>query len=316
MNLNRCFICGEKGIELLNTLDSMYECRCYICGYYKISKEAIEFLENFPYEYISKAYKLQSYIKEQNDEYNNIPDLNKNKITTIINMPEKSLKEQFNLLLLNLYKIRNAFFYIKEQQLENIRIKSWVKDFYILSKLFEKAYEERFLEGVNGSGYVLSNTKNIFIKRVKDFAFKGLEYVESLQQPNQNSKKIFLAFKFDDELNNIFKNDISDMLKILDLNPVIVNQDTTSHDEKISDKIISEIKSSRILIADLTHHSRNVYYEIGYAMGMGIPVILTCKNEEDSIKKVAFDINQYPVFGWKNRSELKEKIKNRIKVLL
>jgi len=49
-------------------------------------------------------------------------------------------------------------------------------------------------------------------------------------------------------------------------------------------------------------------------MGMGIPVILTCK--KDFMENVAFDINQYPVFEWDNENELKEKIENRIKVLL
>jgi len=49
-------------------------------------------------------------------------------------------------------------------------------------------------------------------------------------------------------------------------------------------------------------------------MGMGIPVILTCKKEH--IDDLAFDINQYPVFEWENEEDLMKKVIDRIKVIL
>jgi len=298
MNPDKCIICGsdecKRYIIEKNSEGAVkkwkYECK--YCGRYEID-DGLNIKDE-------DKFKIQCYVREQNDEFNEIPYLTEEKIKTIINLPDKSIKEQFDLFLLNLYK--DNF----NDDLEILRIKSWIKDSEILRKIAEKAQEKNFIK--------VQFTLGRFFTFIEKLTFDGIEYVENLLQPNQNSKKIFLAFKFDDELSKIFNETISDMIRNLGLNPMIVNQDTTSHDEKISDKIISELKSSKILIADLTHHSQNVYYEIGYAMGMGIPIILTCK--KDFMQNVAFDISQYPVFEWEGENELKEKIKNRIKVLL
>ena len=298
MNPNKCIICGsdecKRDFVKTNSNGVVEKCK-YECKY--CEKYEIDDWLNISNE---DKFKIQCYVREQNDEFNETPCLTEEKIKTIINLPDKSIKEQFDLFLLNLYK--DNF----NDDLEILRIKSWIKDSEILRKIAEKAQEKNFIK--------VQFTLSGFFVFTEKLTFNGIEYVENLLQPNKNSKKIFLAFKFDDELNKIFNETISDMIRNLGLNPMIVNQDTTSHDEKISDKIISELKSSRILIADLTHHSQNVYYEIGYAMGMGIPIILTCK--KDFMQNVAFDINQYPVFEWEDENELKEKIENRIKVLL
>ena len=46
------------------------------------------------------------------------------------------------------------------------------------------------------------------------------------------------------------------------------------HVNKICDEIISEIKRSRFIVADYTGHRGGVYYEAGFAAGLGLPVIL------------------------------------------
>jgi nucleoside 2-deoxyribosyltransferase len=309
--MEKCIICGndECGKSRISLKKSAYECK--YCGTYEIFDIVIDdihtaknndLLHKFNNQNLLKnnLYKIQSYIREQNDEFNNIPELSREKIQQIINLPDKTIKEQFNLFLLNLYKDN------WNNDLEILRIKSWIKDLEILYKIAKKANEKKF----TNIGFVMGGNNFIFHEKL---TFDGISYVESLQQPNQNSKKIFLAFKFNDKNKTIFNN-LADQIRELELNPIIVNQYITGHNEKIGDKIISELKSSKILIADLTEHSQNVYYEIGYAMGMGIPVILTCKKNE--IDNLAFDINQYPVFDWKDEKELVEKVINRIKVII
>jgi len=320
-NPNKCIICGSEECKKYiietnsNGVVEKWKYECKYCRKYEIDEnekflidvvknkalwKSSKFYINLLQNISQNLYKIQCYIREQNDEFNETPYLTEEKIKTIINLPDKSIKEQFDLFLLNLYK--DNF----NDDLEILRIKSWIENKNIFVKIVRKAQEKNFIK--------VQFTLGEFFKFIEKLTFDGIEYVENLLQPNKNSKKIFLAFKFDDELNKIFNETISDMIRNLELNPMIVNQDTTSHDEKISDKIIGEIKSSKILIADLTYHSQNVYYEIGYTMGMGIPIILTCK--KDFMQNVAFDINQYPVFEWEDENELKEKIENRIKVLL
>ena len=61
-----------------------------------------------------------------------------------------------------------------------------------------------------------------------------------------------------------------------------VRIDKKEHNNKIDDEIIAEIRRSRFLIADFTCEPKNVrggvYYEAGFAQGLGIPVIWTCKD--------------------------------------
>jgi len=319
MTYKSCYICEKREYNKLSTFkikidekQSKETCECRWCGDYTITEDVKEYLRGLhPKE--RKKYKIQFYIREQNNKFNVKPvELTVENVKNILTLPDKTIKEQFNLLLLNLYESYPNID-IDGQRVEHLRVKSYVKEYYTLSKLFEKVYSEKFLnyEGDFKSKFI---PKKITISRVKDFTFKGLEYVELLKEKNTNSKKVFLAYKFEDDIKYSFNELSDDICNKLEYEPIVVNQSTTSHDEKIGDKIIGELKSCRFLIADLSHHSNNVYYEIGYAMGMGIPVILTCKKE--FMDNLAFDISQYPVFEWSNENELKEKVIDRIKAIL
>jgi len=110
-------------------------------------------------------------------------------------------------------------------------------------------------------------------------------------------------------LNNIFKNGIEAVendtgFKMFRVDKIQFN------DEKICDKIISKIKESRFLIADVTEQRQAVYFEAGYAVGMGLPVIWTCK--ESDKKKCCFDTRQYNHIFWKDAEDLRTKLRERI----
>lgn len=86
--------------------------------------------------------------------------------------------------------------------------------------------------------------------------------------------------------------------------------DLKEHNQKICDAIIAEIRKSRFLVADFTGHRGGVYFEAGYALGLGIPVIWTCR--EDDLEKTHFDTRQYNHVVWKDEKDLFEKLKRRI----
>jgi nucleoside 2-deoxyribosyltransferase len=90
-----------------------------------------------------------------------------------------------------------------------------------------------------------------------------------------------------------------------------VRIDRKEHNNEISGEILYEITKSRFLIADVTGQRAGVYFEAGYAMGLGIPVIWTCR--EDDIENVHFDTRQYSHVVWKDENELATNLANRIK---
>ena len=57
-----------------------------------------------------------------------------------------------------------------------------------------------------------------------------------------------------------------------------------------------------------------MYFEAGFAMGLGRPVIWTCR--KDDIDNAHFDTRQYNHIVWENEKELYEKLKNRIEATI
>ena len=74
--------------------------------------------------------------------------------------------------------------------------------------------------------------------------------------------------------------------------------------EKILPRILNGIRHSAFVIADVTETSPNVFYEIGFAEGLGRPVIATAKEGT----KLPFDIVDTPVTFWSSLEDLKEKL--------
>ena len=75
-------------------------------------------------------------------------------------------------------------------------------------------------------------------------------------------------------------------------------------------EIIARIRECRFLVADVTGHRNGVYFEAGYAMGMGLPVIWTC--HKDDLAKAHFDTRNLNHIEWTDPAELRRKLANRI----
>jgi len=101
-------------------------------------------------------------------------------------------------------------------------------------------------------------------------------------------------------------------------------------DEKVSNGWVSQeikdgIRDARFVISDLTYRHPGVYYETGYAEGLGIPVIRTCKeswyNKKKNSKKnqqkdpLHFDIAQRNTLYWKDEVDLKQQLTAKIQEL-
>jgi nucleoside 2-deoxyribosyltransferase len=92
-----------------------------------------------------------------------------------------------------------------------------------------------------------------------------------------------------------------------------VRIDRTEHEGKIDDRIIAEIRASAFVIADFTGHRGGVYYEAGFAHGLGRRVIFTCR--EDHLKDLHFDVRQYNTILWTEPASLIQPLQNRILAL-
>ena len=126
------------------------------------------------------------------------------------------------------------------------------------------------------------------------------------------SSQAFVAMWFDNSTDAAYKEGIALGIKDAGFNPFRIDQ--KEHINKIDDEIIGEIRRSKFLIADFTQGSDGarggVYYEAGFAHGLGIPVIFSCR--DDAVKTLHFDTNHYNHIVWSSPEELRAKLKARI----
>ena len=135
---------------------------------------------------------------------------------------------------------------------------------------------------------------------------EGYARLAELEKTNAESTKGFVAMWFDDSTQKAWEEGIK--LGIEDAGYKPVRIDEQEHNDKIDDRIIAEIRRSRFVVADFTQGEDGarggVYYEAGFAKGLGIEVIFTCR--EDALEHVHFDTRQYNHIVWKTPEELRE----------
>ncbi len=91
-----------------------------------------------------------------------------------------------------------------------------------------------------------------------------------------------------------------------------VRVDDVQDNTQITDKIRSLIESSQYVIADLTDNRPNVFFEAGYAEGIGKTPIYIARDDT----RLEFDVKDYPVIFFNNQISLKDGIRKRLNTLL
>jgi hypothetical protein len=125
--------------------------------------------------------------------------------------------------------------------------------------------------------------------------------------------RCFVAMSFDSSLDEPYDHGIRAAVKDdCGFNPIRIDKE--HHNEKICDKIIAEIRQCQFMVADFTMHKAGVYFEAGYAMGLGRPVIFTCR--KDHLDGAHFDTRQYNHLVWETPTDLRPKLADRIQATI
>ena len=126
-------------------------------------------------------------------------------------------------------------------------------------------------------------------------------------------KRCFVAMWFDTELDSAWRDGFYPALKgDCQLDPVRL--DLVHHNEKICDRILAEIRQAHFVVADFTGHRGGVYFEAGFALGLGRPAIWTCP--DDHLGAAHFDTRQYNHIAWSQPADLRVKLRDRVKATI
>lgn len=162
------------------------------------------------------------------------------------------------------------------------------------------------MDRISAHGDALKSGRDITIRP------DGWKRLDELKQTPSNSAQGFVAMWFDDEVNHVYPDCFAPAIRAAGYEPHRV--DEREHIGKIDDEIILQIRRSRFVVADATGTRGGVYYEAGFAHGLGIPVFWTCREDHG----LHFDVRQYNCIFWKSDqlSDFRKALAARIEAVL
>jgi len=138
--------------------------------------------------------------------------------------------------------------------------------------------------------------------------FEGWDNVEELNQAIVTDNIAFMAMQYGDERHNeIYKTYFKEAVAKTGFD--LRRLDENLKAGLIDNQLRIEIRSARLLLADLTNDNNGAYWESGYAEGLGKPVIYLCERSHFDSFKTHFDTNHHTTIIWDENS-LDEALEN------
>lgn len=296
--MDSCLICDSPSIENLEERGTRVQFECPVCYDVIISSSVMGRISNMP----DDRWLLSAYFRKLRD--NPTPD---DKIITTGNLSQivdemKSLKPTTIIEAQN----RVLEYFGNKSDLMG----SWVKyDFHSYrDAVIEKQTIEYVIESFLERGFLEVKRAhaggNYFLKGDFRLTMDGWKAFEEIYRQRFHSKQAFIAMNFDESCLDIWKKAIIPAFDDTEFKPYRIDEDR--HLDNINNKIIAEIRKSRFVVAEFTGHKHGVYFEAGFAMGLGIPVIWICK--ESDFDKTHFDTKHFNHIVWKDYEELKKEL--------
>ena len=148
-------------------------------------------------------------------------------------------------------------------------------------------------------------------------------WVEEHLREQGTGQQVFVAMWFDESLDATYTEGFKQGIAQAGYAPYRVDQDT-HHSDKLDDRVLAGIRQSRIIVADFTREeitreggdkpeglpNGNVHYEAGFAHGLGLPVIYTCR--QDCQDYLRFDTRQINHIFWRDAADLARQLQTRL----
>ncbi len=166
------------------------------------------------------------------------------------------------------------------------------------------------LDCINEAGYITyepaTSENDIYIIQM---TIQGYKRIDELQRNTSNGKNVLVAMKFGDDTKPLRE---AIRTGIQNAGYVANYIDEVPHNEFITPELLKKIRDSKFVVVDLSHQNNGAYFEEGYAMGLGKPVIQLCKRNV----QLHFDIAQKNTIMWEAEEEIPEMLTNRIKATI
>ena len=294
--IDRCGICKWFAKTIPSNFDGIHQ-RCWHCGEFQLTGRALSALSQNRDAEIRR--KVSGWVSDQNRNYT-VPRISPDVIEQVTDRPLPSIAERADRLLL-----------------EALRMQKRLGDGFDISKpRFVRATYSQDQDEVEFLATVLMDQE--WIRKISDashyyqVSHRGYIAADNLAPTVTRSRTGFVAMWFEEDLNVVY--DEGFQIGILKSGYEPVRVDRVEHTNRIDDEILANIRSAAFVVADFTGHRGGVYFEAGFALGLNIPVIWTCR--QDDMKNLHFDIRQYNTISWLTPEKLAKDLQHRIEATL
>lgn len=314
----KCFLCGsECEIYPAPLMHTVKDYRCKYCGPYLIDHA---FIDRYPHindaenkfkiacilnerrlkglSGVALSYKTKGEVEDFRYPIISVDDI-------LDEFPKKA-SDFLNRTLLNLSQLVGS-----KHPFEKVRLELATKKDYL--HLFSRSTEAgfTFLQELANQEYIRFNrVRGVEQRHVFCLTAKFWEKVENLQQKAIDSKRVFVAMWFNESMDDYYRNGIKKAVEETGYVPVRI--DLKDFNDKICDEIVAEIRQAKFMIADCSKYRTAVFFEAGFAKGLGREVIFTVKKEDVEELKEHFDTRQYNHIVYDSSEDLRKKLYNRI----
>jgi hypothetical protein len=128
----------------------------------------------------------------------------------------------------------------------------------------------------------------------------GWKRVQDLQRSHGTGRLVFIAMFFDIGLNGL-RDAIEAAVRRAGYEPLRV--DRHEFVGGVMDEILAKIRQSKFVVADFTGNRGGVYYEAGFASGIGLRVVPLCQedclNSANKAERLHFDVSHLNFLPWR-----------------
>ena len=188
----------------------------------------------------------------------------------------------------------------------------------LIYKLYFRNYNEYwfYLKSLKDRGFIAYiDASSLDVNDAIDIRinYTGLEFLKNKKVHSSKSKTCFIAMWFD-ETETEKREKIKRAVEVCGFVPQLIDELHYESDLTINDAILRFIQASSFVVADFSGHRHGVYFETGYSLGLGKPLIYMCSKED--FGKTHFDTNHYPHLVYRNLEELQEMLTKKINALI
>lgn len=140
---------------------------------------------------------------------------------------------------------------------------------------------------------------------------EGWQAVEPTISPGGDPERCFVAMSFDASHDLAYSQGIKPAIETDCRLQCICLRDDVPKPVGITDRILSEIRLAGFVVADFTGQNQGVYFEAGFARGLGRDVIWTCR--ENEVEKLHFDTKHLGHVLWRDTEDLRRKLADSIR---